>query len=141
MNDWWTQIWEGARADFTNLPDLAATTRLIVRLLSAAILGGLLGFERAEKGKPAGLRTHMLVALGAALFVMVAEQYGMATADLSRVIQGILTGIGFIGAGAILKITDQVHVRGLTTRASGWPPPSAWPPAWGRQPWRYWVPP
>src|SRR5262249_42515883 len=86
----------------------------------AAILGGLLGFEREEKGKSAGLRTHMLVTTGAALLVIVAEQYGMSATDLSRVVQGVVTGIGFIGAGAILKMTDEGRVRGLTPAASIW---------------------
>src|SRR5437588_10056356 len=120
MDDWWTQLWQGVREDFADLPSVAVIARLVVRLLIAALLGGLLGFEREEKAKPAGLRTHMLVALGAALFVIVAEQYGMSAGDLSRVIQGILTGIGFIGAGAILKMTDQGQVRVLTTAASIW---------------------
>ena len=120
MNDWWTQVWEGVCQDFADLPSLTVATRLIVRLLSAAVLGGLLGFEREERGKAAGLRTHMLVTTGAALLVIVAEQYGASTADLSRIIQGIVTGIGFVGAGAILKMTDQGQVRGLTTAASIW---------------------
>ena len=66
-------------------------------------LGGALGYERERSGKAAGLRTHMLVAIGAALFVLVPQQGGMVVGDMSRVIQGIVTGVGFLGAGAIIK--------------------------------------
>jgi putative Mg2+ transporter-C (MgtC) family protein len=120
MSDGWTQLWEGVREDFSDLPGLALAARLVIRLLIAAILGGLLGFDREEKGKPAGLRTHMLVALGCAILVATGEYYGMSRSDLSRVVQGIVTGIGFVGAGAILKMTEQGQVRGLTTSASIW---------------------
>jgi putative Mg2+ transporter-C (MgtC) family protein len=120
VSDVWIQLWEGVREDFSDLPSLALAARLVVRLLVAAILGGLLGFDREEKGKPAGLRTHMLVALGCALLVAMGESYGMASSDLSRVVQGIVTGIGFVGAGAILKMTEEGQVRGLTTSASIW---------------------
>ena len=71
-----------------------------LRLVLAAALGGLLGYEREQRGKAAGLRTHMLVALGAALFVLVPQQSGMSNTDMSRVIQGVITGMGFLGAGA-----------------------------------------
>jgi putative Mg2+ transporter-C (MgtC) family protein len=116
----WTELVDGLAEDFSDLPSLKLTVRLVARLLIAAVLGGLLGFEREEKSKPAGLRTHMLVALGSAVFVVIAQQYGMSSADLSRVIQGIVTGIGFIGAGAILKLSEQGQVHGLTTAASIW---------------------
>jgi putative Mg2+ transporter-C (MgtC) family protein len=120
MGDWWTEVWEDLSADFSDLPSTAQIAQLSVRLLVAAVLGGLLGFEREEKSKPAGLRTHMLVALGTALFVVIAERYDMSRSDLSRVVQGILTGVGFIGAGAIVKMTEEGQVRGLTTAASIW---------------------
>ncbi len=120
MSDQWTKLLESLAEDWAALPDIAQVVRLVLRLLLAAFLGGLLGFEREEKGKAAGLRTHMLVALGTALFVLAGEEYGMTTADLSRVIQGILTGVGFIGAGAILKMTQEAQVRGLTTAATIW---------------------
>ena len=103
-----------------NLPDAAQMVRVIVRVLAAALLGALLGAERERAGKPAGLRTHMLVALGAALFVLFPAEAGMEVADLSRVIQGVATGIGFIGAGTILKRADGEQVEGLTTAASIW---------------------
>ncbi len=110
--------WEGVASDFSDLPDPGPALQLIVRLLTAALLGGALGFEREQMGKQAGLRTHMLVALGAALFVVVPLQAGMPKADVSRVIQGLVTGVGFIGAGAIIQ--TQGHVRGITTAASVW---------------------
>ncbi len=94
--------------------------RVVARVAVAALLGALLGWERERAGKAAGLRTHMLVALGAALFVLFPAEAGMDIADLSRVIQGVATGIGFIGAGTILKRPEAEHVEGLTTAASIW---------------------
>jgi putative Mg2+ transporter-C (MgtC) family protein len=101
-------------------PEGAVVLRMAVRLIAAALLGGVIGYERESLGKAAGLRTHMLVSLGAALFVLAPLEGGMAMADASRVIQGITTGIGFIGAGAILKRDSERDVRGLTTAASVW---------------------
>jgi putative Mg2+ transporter-C (MgtC) family protein len=102
------------------LPDLAQFVRVAVRLVVAAALGGLLGIQRERENKPAGLRTHMLVALGAALFTLASVEAGMSLADLSRVIQGIATGVGFLGAGTILKITEREEITGLTTAAGIW---------------------
>lgn len=76
--------------------------------------------ERKWAGKSAGLRTHMLVSLGSALFVLVPQQSGVSSADLSRVSQGVISGMGFIGAGAILKRSDDAEVKGLTTAAGLW---------------------
>jgi putative Mg2+ transporter-C (MgtC) family protein len=101
------------------LPPLDDLVNVVVRLLLAAILAGVLGFERESVGKAAGLRTHMLVSLGAALFVLVVTPLG-AAGDVSRVIQGVAAGIGFIGAGSILKNVDRGQVTGLTTAASIW---------------------
>ena len=114
------QIADTLRAEFSDVPDAAQLTRIVVRLLLAALLGGILGYEREQKGKAAGIRTHMLVALGAALFVLVPQQAGMAIADMSRVIQGIVAGIGFLGAGAIIKQQREENVQGLTTAAGIW---------------------
>lgn len=108
------------QSEFSDLPDAAQTTRILVRLLMAALLGGVLGYERERHGKAAGVRTHMLVAMGAALFVLVPQQGGMAVADMSRVIQGIVTGVGFLGAGAIIKRYSEEDVQGLTTAAGVW---------------------
>ena len=102
------------------LPDNIEMARIVVRLLFAVILGGILGFQRAEAGKAAGMRTYMLVTLGAALVVLVPELTGMSSADLSRIIQGVLTGIGFIGGGVILKLSEQHQIVGVTTAASVW---------------------
>jgi putative Mg2+ transporter-C (MgtC) family protein len=106
--------------DLFHLPDTAQLVRVLVRVIVAAALGGLLGAERERAGKAAGLRTHMLVALGAALFVLFPAEAGMSTSDLSRVIQGVATGIGFIGAGTILKRADSEEIQGLTTAAGIW---------------------
>ena len=94
--------------------------RVLVRLSIAAVLGGAIGFQREQWGKAAGIRTHMLVALGAALFVTVPLEIGMHSADFSRVIQGLITGIGFLGGGTILKLSAEHQVQGLTTAAGIW---------------------
>jgi putative Mg2+ transporter-C (MgtC) family protein len=115
----WNQIWGTVVAEFSDLHDVAEITRVCVRLLVAMVLGGLLGYERELRGTAAGLRTHMLVAVGAALFVLVPLQAGTQLADMSRVLQGVIAGIGFLGAGAIIKLGEQ-QVRGVTTAASIW---------------------
>jgi len=123
--NWLQQIGETIATEFSDLPDAGQATRVMLRLLLAALLGGLLGIEREQKGKAAGVRTHMLVAMGAALFVLVSQQSGMLSADLSRVVQGVVAGIGFLGAGTILKghvkgHSDEEQVKGLTTAAGIW---------------------
>jgi putative Mg2+ transporter-C (MgtC) family protein len=122
MGAWWEQVWEALRADFSDLPDAGQVTRVVVRLLLAAALGGLLGWQRERVGKAAGRRTHMLVALGAAFVVFVPQQAGFSSADLSRVVQGLVAGVGFLGAGAILKPSngEESCVHGLTTAAGIW---------------------
>ncbi|MDB5900005.1 MAG: putative rane protein [Ramlibacter sp.] len=106
--------------EFSDLGDAQEVTQLLVRLLVAAFLGGLLGLERELHGKPAGIRTHMLVAAASALFVLVPVQMGMDEEGLSRVMQGLLAGVGFICAGAILKSEQQEQVQGLTSAAGIW---------------------
>ena len=106
--------------EFSDLGDLESLTRVTLRLLLAALLGGLLGLERELTGKPAGLRTHMLVALGSAMFVLAASGAGLDDDGMSRVIQGLLSGVGFLCAGAILKSGNQEQVFGLTTAAGLW---------------------
>jgi putative Mg2+ transporter-C (MgtC) family protein len=120
MNNLWTTVWATIRQEFSDLADAEQVTRVCVRLLVAITLGGLLGYERETKGVAAGLRTHMLVALGAALFVLVPIQAGMTVPDMSRVIQGVVSGIGFLGAGAIIKLSQDREIRGVTTAASIW---------------------
>jgi len=117
---WWEVVWSTVRDEFSDLPDLSSVTRISVRLILAAFLGGILGFEREQKGKAAGIKTHMLVALGAALFVLTPQQAGVLDADLTRVIQGIVAGIGFLGAGAIIKGNAEEDTKGLTTAAGIW---------------------
>ena len=119
MNTWQT-IWNTVAEDFADIPDVAQGTRITVRLALAAVLGGVIGYERESKGKAAGLRTHMLVALGSALFVLVVQQSGGSADSVSRVIQGLVAGIGFLGAGAILHNRSDPHIRGLTTAAGVW---------------------
>jgi putative Mg2+ transporter-C (MgtC) family protein len=110
-------VWEELAAGF---PDTEAMTRITVRLIVAMIFGAVIGIQRERAGKPAGLRTHMLVALGAAVFVIASGEFGMNADSISRVIQGLVTGIGFLGAGAILKLYDKRAVEGLTTAAGIW---------------------
>ena len=88
--------------------------------MAAAVLGGVLGVERQYEHKSAGMRTHMLVALGAALFTAAPLLGGVSPENVTRIIQGIASGIGFVGGGTILKMTDQHEVRGLTTAANIW---------------------
>ncbi|MFN3662167.1 MgtC/SapB family protein [Yoonia sp.] len=113
-------IWTTITAEFSDLPDLATITVITVRLVIAAVLGGILGYDRERKARSAGVRTHMLVAVGAALFVIGPAQAGMEIADMSRVIQGVVQGIGFLGAGAIIVRRSMHRVEGLTTAASIW---------------------
>lgn len=114
------EIWTAVVAEFSDIPDLSTMTLVTVRLCMAALLGGVLGYERERKAKSAGVRTHMLVAVGAALFVIGPLQAGMPIEDLSRVMQGIIQGIGFLGAGAIILRAQQRHIEGLTTAANIW---------------------
>jgi putative Mg2+ transporter-C (MgtC) family protein len=120
MEAWWQQIADAVAAEFSDLPGVSEAATVTMRLVIAALLGGMLGYERERRGKAAGLRTHMLVALGAALFVLVPQQSGMSSEGMSRVIQGVITGMGFLGAGAILKMTNEETIKGLTTAAGLW---------------------
>ena len=106
--------------EFSDLPDVEDVTRVLLRVLLAVALAALIGYERETRGSTAGLRTHMILALGVALMVVSAQQSGMAPEDVSRVIQGVFAGIGFLGAGAIVKQSNTDQVRGLTTAASLW---------------------
>ena len=90
-------------------------SEIIVQLILAITLGGLIGIEREKSNKPAGIRTHMLVALGACLFTISSMNLGM---DAARIAAGIVTGIGFIGAGTI--ISSGKNIKGITTAASLW---------------------
>ena len=120
MADAWAQVTATVAAEFSDLTDVSDATRIVVRLLVAGVLGGILGWEREHAGKAAGVRTHMLVAMGAALFVLAGQQHGMQAPDMSRIVQGIVAGVGFLGAGTILKGSGQEQVHGLTTAAGIW---------------------
>lgn len=115
--------WQTIVAEFSDLGGVPEITRVALRLVLAGLLGALLGYERERKGKAAGMRTHMLVCLGASLFVLVPDQAGADESAISRVIQGLVAGIGFLGAGAIIKRRgdhpgdDADDVKGLTTAA------------------------
>lgn len=112
--------WEALVDDFSDVTDLGRLTHVALRLLVAATLGGTLGYQREMVGKSAGIRTHMLVTVGAAFFVIVPQLEGMEGDPLSRVLQGIIAGIGFLGGGAILKLTQDKEILGLTTAAGIW---------------------
>jgi putative Mg2+ transporter-C (MgtC) family protein len=118
--EWWQIIGNAVVAEFSDISDLAEMTRITLRLLLAALLGGVLGYERERKGKAAGVKTHMLVAIGAAIFVMVSKEMGVSDIELGRIIQGVVAGIGFLGAGAIIKGNNEEHITGLTTAAGIW---------------------
>jgi putative Mg2+ transporter-C (MgtC) family protein len=113
MEIFWQEITLG-------LPDTQQLVRVIIRLIAAVLLGSIIGYERERAGKAAGLRTHILVTLGTCVFVVACSGYGMSSDGLSRVIQGIVTGIGFLGAGTILKLNEERDIQGLTTAAGVW---------------------
>lgn len=120
MPPWLADVWSTLLLEFSDIPDATEVTRVLIRLLTAVMLGGLLGYERERRGAFAGLRTHMLVALGAAVFVAVPQLAGASVEDMSRVLQGVIAGVGFLGAGAIIKLSEGREIRGLTTAASIW---------------------
>ncbi len=91
---------------------------MVLRLLLAAVLGAIIGYQRERANKPAGLRTHILICVGAALFT-ITSIYGFGVTDQARVAAGIVAGIGFLGAGAIMRRGEGV-VEGLTTAATIW---------------------
>ena len=98
--------------------------QMLGRVLAAGVLGAVLGWERESRGKAAGFRTHILVALASALFasvsVLVDAGDGRSSADVLRVVPAVATGIGFLGAGIIFVQRDHMKVRGLTTAADVW---------------------
>jgi putative Mg2+ transporter-C (MgtC) family protein len=113
MDIFWEELTSG-------LPNARQLVHVIIRLVAATLLGAMVGIQRERAGKPAGLRTHILVTLGTTVFVLACSGVGMSLDGLSRVIQGIVTGIGFIGAGSILKLNEQRDIQGLTTAAGVW---------------------
>ncbi len=97
---------------------MLAETDFVIRLALAAFLGGLIGLERETHDRPAGLRTHILVSMGAALFTMTSFTFEGPVMSPTNLMANIVVGIGFIGAGAIFK--DEHRVKGLTTAADLW---------------------
>lgn len=113
MDIFWEELTAG-------LPDARQLIHVLIRLVAATILGAVIGLQRERAGKPAGLRTHILVMLGTTVFVLAGSISGMSSDGLSRIIQGVVTGIGFIGAGSILKLNHEQDIKGLTTAAGVW---------------------
>ncbi len=94
-----------------------AELEMVLRLVLAAVLGGIIGYQRERSGKPAGFRTMILISLGAALFTVIGT-FGFTGGDPGRVAAGIVTGVGFLGAGTIFH--HRQIVEGLTTAAAMW---------------------
>lgn len=92
---------------------------LALRLVAATVIGGAIGLNRDLHGKPTGVRTMALVGLGSALIIVASSLVG-GNGDATRAVQGIITGIGFLGAGVIVKNAGSAHVHGLTTAATIW---------------------
>ncbi|MBS0195352.1 MAG: MgtC/SapB family protein [Planctomycetes bacterium] len=104
---------------FHSLPPGALTT-ITLRLALAASVGLVLGSGRERLRKTSGMRTHMVVSIGSAVFTLAPILAALGNDGISRVIQGIVQGIGFLGAGTIIKLSDRAEVKGLTTAASTW---------------------
>jgi len=98
--------------------DVHQMVHVTIRLFAALLIGATIGIQRQLTGHAAGLRTHMLISLGTTLFVLAV--IGLPEDALTRVIQGIVTGVGFLGAGAILKLPQEREIYGLTTAADVW---------------------
>ena len=113
MDIFWEELTYG-------LPNTRQFIHVLIRLIASVLLGAVIGLQRERAGKPAGIKTHILATLGTTVFVLACTGYGMGSDGLSRVIQGITTGIGFLGAGAILKLDEKRDIKGLTTAASIW---------------------
>ena len=110
-------LWNELSSGF---PDPQHLIVILIRVVASAMLGAAIGFEREHAGKKAGLRTHILVSTGTTVFVLAGLNSGMQQDAISRVIQGIITGIGFVGAGSILKREEDKKIEGVTTSAAIW---------------------
>ena len=115
MDILWTELTAG-------IPDSRHLIIFLIRLFAATLFGAVIGYERQRAGKAAGLRTHILVAAGTSMFILGCEGAGIRTDSdaISRVIQGIITGIGFVGAGSIIKRDSERDIQGVTTSAGIW---------------------
>jgi putative Mg2+ transporter-C (MgtC) family protein len=121
MSQWWQTLLDSLRQEFGwGLPGPEALARALLRLSLAVLAGGLIGLDRQKEHKDAGLRTHMLVCVGAAIFILAAIETIGVQDRLANVFQGVAQGIGFIGAGVILQLTRQRRVMNLTTAATLW---------------------
>ncbi len=120
MGGWWQGVVAALGQEAGRLADPAELVQGVLRLIVAAAAGAVIGWQRQLAGKNAGLRTHMLVSLGAALLILAPLTAGVPVANITRVIQGVAEGLGFIGGGVILKLTEKQEVRGLTTAAGLW---------------------
>ena len=96
----------------------AVETEIIIKLVLAAVFGMLVGLERELHKKPAGMRTHAFVCMGAALFTILSYSFAGSGVDTSRIAAGVVTGIGFLGAGVVFQAKN--HIRGITTAAELW---------------------
>lgn len=110
-------IWAELTQGLLNTRELL---HVLIRLTAAILLGAVVGVQREKAGKPAGLRTHMLVCLGTTVLIISCASVGMSSDSQARIIQGIVTGIGFLGAGSILKLNEDRDIQGLTTAAGVW---------------------
>jgi putative Mg2+ transporter-C (MgtC) family protein len=115
MEIFWSELSAG-------IPDGRQLGVIMIRLIAAVLMGALIGLERETAGRTAGLRTHILVASGTAVLVLATLGAGMGVDSdaMSRVMQGIITGIGFVGAGSILKRAKADEIEGVTTSAAIW---------------------
>jgi putative Mg2+ transporter-C (MgtC) family protein len=93
-------------------------TTIVIRLAVSIVVGGLIGLERELEHKPAGLRTIILVCLGSTIFMLIGIELGLVSSEMGRIVAGVVTGIGFLGAGAIIRARGEVY--GLTTAATIW---------------------
>ena len=110
-------LWEELTAGLTNQDHLL---RVLVRLFAAILLGGLIGLQRVRATKPSGLRTHTLVCLGTTVVLLSCSAAGISVEGESRVIQGIVIGIGFVGAGSVLKSSEEQLISGLVVSVRLW---------------------
>lgn len=113
-------VYIAIRDDFQGFFNAEQLTHLVLRVAAACLAGAVIGYQRERIGKSAGLRTHILVTAGTALMVAVCYLEGMDHADVSRVLQGVITGIGFLGGGVILKLEKHQEIKGLTSAAAIW---------------------
>jgi putative Mg2+ transporter-C (MgtC) family protein len=121
MSPWWLALLDSLRAEFGwGAPEPGVLARALLRLSLAVLAGGLMGWDRQRRGKSAGLRTHMLVCVGGALFILATIETIGVQGRLADVYQGLAQGIGFIGGGVILQLTRQRRVMNLTTAATLW---------------------